>query len=75
MVYILLSNDIVMGYKVYYIMSGFVAFKPMRKYRKSSIDPERQAKCRYIVSVLKQMKAGEQVPCDDTVRRLLLSMV
>ena len=52
---------------VVYYMSGFVAFKLMRKYRKSSTDPELQTKWRYFVSVLEKMKAEEQVPCDDTV--------
>lgn len=42
---------------VVYYMSGFVAFKLMKKYCKSTTDPELQSKWKFYVSILEKMKA------------------
>ena len=48
-------------------MSGYVAVKLLKKYRKGNASGAEKNKWRYFVRVLKEMKCEDQPVCDDTL--------
>lgn len=48
-------------------MSGYIAVKLMKKYRKGSSNKTLKKKWKYFVSVLQDMESENQPLCDDTI--------